>query len=96
MPQLRSTSEGWRWKESYADFRRPTSAVFKSIFSPSQIALLNEASIKGRVAILLSWFYWLKHNVHPILMYLVMLWWLWATVTELAQLLNYGTTLVWM
>ena len=71
-------------------FRRPTSAVLKNIFSPSQIALLNEASNKGRYTVVLSWFYWLKHNLHPILMYLVMLWWLWAIVTELGKLLKYG------
>lgn len=77
-------------------FRRPSSAVFNSIFSPSQIALLKEATNKARVRIVLSWFYWLKHEVRLILTYLVILWWLWAIVTELGQLLKYGTSLVGM
>ncbi len=78
------------------EFRRPTSAVFKSLFSPSQLALLNKASHKGRLATVLSWLYWLKHNIHPISMYLVVLWWLWVIISELGKLLQYGATLVWM
>ena len=76
------------------EFRRPTSAVFERLFSSNQIALLNKASNKGRLAIVLSWFYWLKHNVHPMLMYLVVLWWLWIIISELGKLLKFVTTLI--
>ena len=85
-----------RWDGSgFVEYRRPTSAVFKSLFSPSQIVQLNKASKKGGLATVLFCFYWLKRQIHPVLMYLVVLWWLWLTISGLGKLLRYGADIVW-
>ena len=80
-------------RDGFAEYRRPTSAVFKSLFSPSQIVQLNKASEKGRLATFLFCFYWLKRQNHPA--YLVVLWWLWLTISGLGKLLRYGADIVW-
>ena len=83
-------------RDGRVDYRSPSSAVFKILFSPTQIAILNKASKKGRRAIVLSCFYSLKRNVLPIFMYLVVLWWSWVIISDLGKLLKYGANLVWM
>jgi hypothetical protein len=84
----------WNSNGAAIDYRLPTSTVFTSLFSSSQVALLNKASNKGRLAIVLSWLYWLKYNVHPIIIYLLLLWWLWIVISELGKLLQYSATLI--
>ena len=75
--------------------RRTISHVYKSLFSPRQIVLLDKVSDKGRLATILYYLYWLKHNIHTILVFLLILWWLWAIVSEIGELFGYITRLIY-
>ena len=85
------------WDDSgFAEFRRPISAVYKRLFSPSQIALLNKASTKnkGKLKVAVSSVYWLKHYIHQSLMYLLLLGYLCFVISELEKLLKFCVTLI--